>query len=194
MMRKLVLVTVSLALCAACAGGQKSDTREIGAAAFLVPDVKVALPRESGHPNATYHQLLDISHGKEEQSVQAVLQFSPGTVSLTGLSTLGLRLFHGSYSGGVLTVEQNVRPGSLPPVNQILLDIMISMSPPEAWKLPQGYEIKDEGEEKRFLYDGDGSMIYRIEYDVVMGNRLPVLIEHKVYGYRIALKYLKLDF
>ena len=162
------------------------------AEALLEPGVKVPLPTVHGIVPATFHQLMTIGYRDQTQQLQTVLEIAPGSLSLAGLTPAGIRLFEGRYDGVEVSTELAAGMEKMPPVSQVLLDVMLSLCPPDRFTLPPGYVLQDRGWLHRELYAPDGSTVYAIEYDDALGSgrRLPVSISHQVFGYQVSFRYL----
>ena len=183
-----------------CASGPEQDAAapepapavQTPAEALLEPGVKVPLPTVHGIVPATFHQLMTIGYRDQTQQLQTVLEIAPGSLSFAGLTPSGIRLFEGRYDGVEVSTELAAGMQKMPPVSQVLLDIMLSLCPPDRFALPPGYVLQDRGWLHRELYAPDGSTVYAIEYDDALGSgrRLPVSISHQVFGYQVSFRYL----
>ena len=77
----------------------------------------------------------------------------------------------------------------LPPVNQVLLDIMLCKSENLVNELNENYIVKDSTD-KRIITDKKGKIIYNISFKSIKNKRLPVEIDNLEFSYKIYLKYL----
>lgn len=81
----------------------------------------------------------------------------------------------------------------LPPINQVLLDIMLSYKSNLNNDLPKEFRIIDKGNERTISYVDITKMrkvIYKIEYKSMNGKRLPNKIINFEFNYTINFKYV----
>lgn len=158
--------------------------------AFILPGVETALPSPARLEEGSWRQLVTFGHEGEEQTLLALLEVHDGALNLAVLQPAGIRLFSGIYRDGEIYLEKTTASGKVPPVNQIFLDILLSLCPPGEWELPEGFVLEDSAEDVRQLVDPDGRIVYKIEYGLRQGRRMPLCIEQQIFAYRIVFEYL----
>lgn len=156
----------------------------------LTSEVNMPLPPPRFQHSLKLKQLLKARYTDNEFTPLLVaLELNPQSLTLAGFTPLGVRLFSCSYDGQELQLD-TVFADRLPPLSQIVLDILLSFYPLEALNtyLPSGFKAEDHGQ-LRLLMQGD-KIVYEIGYTVTQTARLPVHIEHKIFCYQINLTYL----
>ncbi|MDC9595758.1 DUF3261 domain-containing protein [Xenorhabdus anantnagensis] len=160
--------------------------------AWLKPGVSVLLPEPTITPAINEQQLLTATVKGKQQSLIVLLSANEQHLSLAGLSSLGIRLFKLNYDQNGIHTEQSIVLPELPPANQVLADIMLSYWPVSAWqsRLPDGWVLKDSGNFRQ-LYDKNGKLITKIQYDSLNGKRRPIHVQQFIFGYDIAIQHLE---
>lgn len=156
--------------------------------AWLKPGVQVTLPEPSLAQPLKRQQFLTATVNGKSESLVTLLDGDGQTLTLAGLSPIGIRLFKVTYSANQIETEQSIALPQLPPANQVLADIMLSYWPLETWqdRLPVGWQLKDE-QNKRLLLDETGQAITEISYLMENGNREPISIAQYAFHYQITL-------
>lgn len=176
-------------LLGACASTLVPENR-----AYLTPDTSLVLPTPQ-RDQPLYRQQLLSTHGKGgEHQLLTVLEADGHRLTLVGLTPSGIRLFRLSYDGKTIHTEQLsslLGGAALPPVAQVLADVMMSYWPVAAWhaQLPKGWQLADEGMVRR-LTDPDGRLVSEIHYRLVAGEREPVQLIQHAFDYQLQMQRL----
>ena len=180
----LLSLTWLLSSCAAFSDNSRPQ-------AWLKPGVRVTLPPASITPAINEQQLLTSTIEGKSQSLLVLLNADADSLSLVGLSSLGIRLFMLTYDEQGIHTEQSIVLPSLPPANQVLADIMLSYWPLTAWQsqLPKGWTLRDNGE-RRELRDNQGELVSEMIYQTEQGLRRPISVRQHVFGYHITIQHL----
>ena len=114
---------------------------------------------------------------------------------LTLVALFGVALIAGfidaiAGGGGLLTVPALLATG-MPPVTQVLADVMLCYWPLASWQpqLPPGWTLRDQGLTRR-LRAPDGALVSEIHYRDIDGVREPVSLQQHVFHYRLQLETL----
>lgn len=180
----ICLVTLLLSACA-----NKPSTQ-----AWLTKDISINLP--SAGLNQAYHdqQLLTFNYHDKQNSLITVVDANAQSLSVVGLSTLGIRLFNIEYRDNHIKTEQNIFIKELPSASQILSDIMLSIYPLEQWQsvLPTGWQLVDEKLHRKLL-NPQRDVIIDITYLQPPSSQMrkPILIEHHIFGYQINIESME---
>lgn len=185
----LLFTSLLVFLLSACSTVPTSTTE-----AWLTKEVKVNLPAAGlGQP---YHdqQLLTFNYNNQQNSLIALVDTDGDTLTVVGLSTLGIRLFKIEYHENAISTEQHIFVKELPPASQILSDIMLSIYPTTAWQsvLPKEWQLIDN-EDHRKLIDEKNNTIVDITYPQSAPSQIrkPSNIQHNVFGYHIAIQSME---
>ncbi|MGL5815713.1 MAG: DUF3261 domain-containing protein [Aeromonas sp.] len=186
---KLFLPLLFAALLGACASAPAPENR-----AYLTQGTSLLLPPpERAQP--LYRQQLLSAHSKGgEHQLLTVLEADGRQLTLVGLTPSGIRLFRVSYDDkGIHTERLSSLLGgaALPPVAQVLADVMMSYWPIAAWqpRLPEGWHLADEGMVRR-LTDPDGKLVSEIHYRLLAGEREPVRLIQHAFDYQLQMEKL----
>lgn len=157
----------------------------------LTPEDSVALPSFFIEKDFVRQQLLNVTYGENAGSVLTVLEGQGSTLKLSVLSTLGIRLLDALYSDGTLKVTRYLDIDKLPPVEQVLFDILLTLTSKEELSavLPQGFSVQDTAAE-RVLLDEKGTPVERVTFRREGSERVATAIEHLRFNYRITLEEL----
>ena len=111
-----------------------------------------------------------------------------------GLSTIGIRLFEIQYNGSEVKAKQYIFIKQLPPPEQVLSDIMLSILPTTSWQnvLPPNWQLVDKGLFRTLINDQKQTII-NITYNKKVSTeiRKPIKIDHAIFGYQIAIKSME---
>ncbi|TCV95430.1 DUF3261 domain-containing protein [Biostraticola tofi] len=173
------------------AGLSACTSRSKPPSAWLQPGVSVSLPAPGISPAINQQQLLTATVNGQQHSLLVLLNADRQKLTLVGLSALGIRLFRLSYDDRGIHTEQSLVLPQLPPPNQVLADIMLSYWPRSDWQplLPKGWSLTDD-DRQRILTDKQGQVVSTITYAFFQGERQPVIVENRVFHYRIAIQRL----
>ena len=185
---RAVALTAALLL-AGCS--HSTDTQETRPQAWLQPGTRVTLPPPGISPAVSSQQLLTGSFNGQTQSLLVMLNADAHKVTLSGLSSVGIRLFLATYDETGIHTEQSIVVPQLPPASQVLADVMLSHWPISAWQpqLPKGWTLTDTGD-RRELRNASGKLVTEIVYLQRKGKREPISIEQHVFKYHITIQYL----
>ena len=138
-------------------------------------------------------QLLTASVGGRSHQLMTVLEADGRQLTLVGLTPSGVRLFRVRYDQQGIATEQlsPLLTGGMPPVSQVLADVMLSHWPLSAWQpqLPKGWTLTDNGD-RRELRNASGKLVTEIVYLQRNGKREPISIAQHVFKYHITIQYL----
>ena len=154
-------------------------------------DRKIPLPFISFDGENEYRQILTADYNGKKNSLLCIVKLKENGLSLTGLTLSSLPLFNFKYEHNTLDGKYYVPRSMLPPVNQVLFDIMLSFDRKNrlSKKISKEYIIiRDDN--LVTLRKIDGKEIYKIEYASYKQGLLPVKIVNHEFNYSITLKYL----
>lgn len=138
-------------------------------------------------------QLLTASVGGRSHQLMTVLEADGRQLTLVGLTPSGVRLFRVRYDQQGIATEQlsPLLTGGMPPVSQVLADVMLCYWPLASWQpqLPPGWTLRDQGLTRR-LHAPDGALVTEIRYRDADGGREPVSLQQHVFNYRLQLETL----
>lgn len=190
-MKPLLPLCLCASLLSACASppAPAPDNR-----AFLTPGTSLVLPVPTLAQPLYRQQLLSARTQSGEHQLLAVLEADGRQLTLVGLTPSGIRLFRVSYDGEAIRTEQlsSLLGGTaLPPVAQVVADVMLSYWPIPAWQaqLPRGWQLKDEGMVRR-LRDPGGKLVSEIFYQDIGGEREPVRLVQHAFEYQLLMEKL----
>lgn len=177
----------SLLLSAGCVS--KPDQQR--PSAWLAPGVSVQLPAPGITPAINEQQLLTGRFQGKQQSLLVLLSADRQQLTLAGLSSLGIRLFRVRYDASGIHSEQSVILPEMPPVSQVLSDIMLSLWPTARWhtQLPTGWTLTDVAD-RRELRDPRGRLVTEIRYMIRHQQRQPISVQQFAFGYHIVIQHL----
>ncbi|MCK0526335.1 DUF3261 domain-containing protein [Anaerobiospirillum sp. NML120449] len=157
---------------------------------LLDRSVRVALPPASVIPPQESRQVLNLSYGAINQSIDVLFRADGQRLLMAGSAPLGIKLFTARYDSNGIHTSMLVEFKGLPRPEQVLLDVMLSLAPADAWSsvLPPGYAVTDRGGD-RIVTNSKGQAISIISYADVGGKRKPVRMVNKVFGYQINISY-----
>lgn len=178
-----------LTACADRSGAGAPDNR-----ALLTPTVSLVLPAPLQDRPLYRQQLLSARTRGGEHQLLTVLEADGRQLTLVGLTPSGIRLFRLSYDGEAIRSEQlsSLLGGTaLPPVAQVLADVMLGYWPLSAWqpRLPRGWRLEDEGMVRR-LRDPAGTLVSEIHYREIGGEREPVRLVQHAFDYELQMEKL----
>lgn len=179
----LILFLLTM-LVSACATKTQSE-------AWLTKEVKINLPMINLKQNYHDQQLLKFKYNDQENSIITLVDVNDNQLKVVGLSALGIRLFEIEYNGELINSKNNIFVKELPPPEQVLSDIMLSILPISEWQtvLPQGWQLVDR-DLHRTLSDDKQQIIVDITYTEKASKhiRKPIQIEHHIFGYQITIQ------
>lgn len=189
MMKSLLPLLLIVAGLSGCASRPEPENR-----AFLAPGTSLLLPAPTLARPLYRQQLLSASSKEGQHQLLTVLEADGHRLTLVGLTPSGIRLFKVSYDGEKISGERlsSLLGGTaLPPVSQVLADVMLSYWPLAAWqpRLPAGWRLEDEGMVRRLL-DPDGKPVSEIFYREQAGEREPVRLVQHAFDYQLQMERL----
>ena len=180
-----------LSLLVACSSTEQKQTEELKA--YITKEIEIAVPKAKFDTEESFDQLLSTTYNGKKSSLLVSSVIKKNSISVTGLTPGYLKLFTITYDENGINAEYSVPKAMLPPINQVLLDIMLSYKSNLNNDLPKEFRITDEGNERTISYVDITKMrkvIYKIEYKSMNGKRLPNKIINFEFNYTINFKYV----
>lgn len=158
---------------------------------YLDAGVQVSLPPAQVVPPVEFQEVLDVTYQNQSHSLIVMFKADGNSLSLTGLSHLGIKLFGATYSNQGLQTEQFINIKELPKPEQVLLDVLLGHAPLEAWHnlLPQNYKFTQQ-DNRRILVNDQGRIIYEIDLALKDNVSVPTKLKNHNFGYEISISYL----
>ena len=180
-----------LSLLVACSSTEQKQTEELKA--YITKEIEIAVPKAKFDTEESFDQLLSTTYNGKKSSLLVSSVIKKNSISVTGLTPGYLKLFTITYDENGINAEYSVPKAMLPPINQVLLDIMLSYKSNLNNDLPKEFRIIDKGNERTISYVDITKMrkvIYKIEYKSMNGKRLPNKIINFEFNYTINFKYV----
>ena len=180
-----------LSLLVACSSTEQKKTDELKA--YITKEIEISVPKAKFDTEESFDQLLSTTYNGKKSSLLVSSVIKKNSISVTGLTPGYLKLFTLTYDESGINAEYSVPKAMLPPINQVLLDIMLSYKNNLNHDLPKEFRIIDKGNERTFSYVDITKMrkvIYKIEYKSMNGKRLPNKIINFEFNYTINFKYV----
>lgn len=180
-----------LSLLVACSSTEQKQTEELKA--YITKEIEIAVPKAKFDTEESFDQLLSTTYNGKNSSLLVSSVIKKNSISVTGLTPGYLKLFTITYDENGINAEYSVPKAMLPPINQVLLDIMLSYKSKLNNDLPKEFRIIDKGNERTISYVDITKMrkvIYKIEYKSMNGKRLPNKIINFEFNYTINFKYV----
>lgn len=180
-----------LSLLCACSSTEQKKTDEVKA--YITKEIEISVPKAQFDTEQSFDQLLSTTYNGKKSSLLVSSVIKKNSISVTGLTPGYLKLFTLTYDENGINAEYSVPKAMLPPVNQVLLDIMLSYKNNLNNDLPKEFRIIDKGNERTISYVDITKMrkvIYKIEYKSMNDKRLPNKIINFEFNYTINFKYL----
>lgn len=180
-----------LSLLVACSSTEQKKTDELKA--YITKEIEISVPKAKFDTEESFDQLLSTTYNGKKSSLLVSSVIKKNSISVTGLTPGYLKLFTLTYDESGINAEYSVPKAMLPPINQVLLDIMLSYKNDLNHDLPKEFRIIDKGNERTISYVDITKMrkvIYKIEYKSMNGKRLPNKIINFEFNYTINFKYL----
>lgn len=185
MMNKLLFLFLSLFIIQGCSSS--SSTTDIKANITKTDVISIPKPVFSSSEKSTV--LLTTNYQNDKRKLIVLTENTEDKLVLTGVTTSYINLFTLTYTKDELKLETKLPKSMLPPVNQVLLDIMLCKSENLENELNENFIVNDSTD-KRIITDKNGKIIYNISFKNIKHKKLPVEIDNKEYAYKIYLKYL----
>ncbi|MCI7025619.1 MAG: DUF3261 domain-containing protein [Succinivibrio sp.] len=180
-----------LSLLVACSSTEQKKTDELKA--YITKEIEISVPKAKFDTEESFDQLLSTTYNGKKSSLLVSSVIKKNSISVTGLTPGYLKLFTLTYDESGINAEYSVPKAMLPPINQVLLDIMLSYKNNLNHDLPKEFRIIDKGNERTISYVDITKMrkvIYKIEYKSMNGKRLPNKIINFEFNYTINFKYV----
>lgn len=180
-----------LSLLVACSSTEQKKTDELKA--YITKEIEISVPKAKFDTEESFDQLLSTTYNGKKSSLLVSSVIKKNSISVTGLTPGYLKLFTLTYDESGINEEYSVPKAMLPPINQVLLDIMLSYKNDLNHDLPKEFRIIDKGNERTISYVDITKMrkvIYKIEYKSMNGKRLPNKIINFEFNYTINFKYV----
>ena len=180
-----------LSLLVACSSAEQKKTDELKA--YITKEIEISVPKAKFDTEESFDQLLSTTYNGKKSSLLVSSVIKKNSISVTGLTPNYLKLFTLTYDESGINAEYSVPKAMLPPINQVLLDIMLSYKNNLNHDLPKEFRIIDKGNERTISYVDITKMrkvIYKIEYKSMNGKRLPNKIINFEFNYTINFKYV----
>lgn len=180
-----------LSLLVACSSTEQKKTDELKA--YITKEIEISVPKAKFDTEESFDQLLSTTYNGKKSSLLVSSVIKKNSISVTGLTPGYLKLFTLIYDESGINAEYSVPKAMLPPINQVLLDIMLSYKNNLNHDLPKEFRIIDKGNERTISYVDITKMrkvIYKIEYKSMNGKRLPNKIINFEFNYTINFKYV----
>lgn len=180
-----------LSLLVACSSAEQKKTDELKA--YITKEIEISVPKAKFDTEESFDQLLSTTYNGKKSSLLVSSVIKKNSISVTGLTPGYLKLFTLTYDESGINAEYSVPKAMLPPINQVLLDIMLSYKNNLNHDLPKEFRIIDKGNERTISYVNITKMrkvIYKIEYKSMNGKRLPNKIINFEFNYTINFKYV----
>ena len=180
-----------LSLLVACSSTEQKQTEELKA--YITKEIEISVPKAKFDTEESFDQLLSPTYNGKKSSLLVSSVIKKNSISVTGLTPGYLKLFTITYDENGINAEYSVPKAMLPPINQVLLDIMLSYKSNLNNDLPKEFRIIDKGNERTISYVDITKMrkvIYKIEYKSMNGKRLPNKIINFEFNYTINFKYV----
>ncbi|OCH17988.1 hypothetical protein A6E05_11650 [Aliivibrio sp. 1S165] len=153
----------------------------------------ITLPQPAQYgSDLSLSQLISVEFQGGKQQLPVQLQLTGNDLVLAGFASWGSRLLSLDYDG--LTLDTYVMAGlsdTLPPPEQVLFNVMITLWPMEAWQASLdniGWTLS-ESDNHRVLVDESGKTVLDIRYDSIT-NKFDgdILLTSPHLGYVITIK------
>ncbi|MDC5805322.1 DUF3261 domain-containing protein [Vibrio europaeus] len=161
--------------------------------------VSLPTPGDLGY-SLTASQLIEATWNSNEQKrteqLPVQLQVSSDKLVLAGFSSWGTRILSLNYQDDEITTEVlSGLGGVLPPPEQVLFNLMITLWPVSAWEAPLNkvrWQIIDNYN-TRAIFDNSGNKVIDIQYsnkDRLSGD---IVFHHLIDNYTIKIKTLQFN-
>lgn len=194
MKRKSLFIAIIfslLSLLCACSSTEQKQANEVKA--YITKEIEISVPKAKFDTEESFDQILSTTYKGKKNSLLVSSVIKKNSISVTGMTPGYLKLFALTYDEKGIKAEYSVPKSMLPPVNQVLLDIMLSYKSNLNNDLPKEFKIFDKGNERTISYVDITKMrkvIYKIEYKSMNDKRLPNKIINFEFNYTINFKYL----
>ena len=196
MKRNVLFTAIIFALISvlcSCSSTEQKQSSEVKA--YITKEIEVSIPKAQFESEESFDQLLSTTYNGKKNSLLVSSVIKHNSITVTGLTPGYLKLFTLTYDDNGVSTQYSVPKSMLPPVNQVLLDIILSYKSNLKDELPSSFRIIDKGNERTIAYVDNTKMrkvIYKIEYKSMKDKRLPNKITNFEFNYTINFKYLSL--
>ena len=185
-----IIFTLLSMLCA-CSSTEKQKAHDVKA--YITKEIEVTIPKAQFENEDSFDQIVSTTYNGKKNSLLVSSVIKHNSITVTGLTPGYLKLFTLTYDDNGVSTEYSVPKSMLPPVNQVLLDIMLSYKNNLKDELPSAFRVIDKGDTRTIAYVDNTKMrkvIYKIEYKSMKDKRLPNKIINFEFNYTINFKYL----
>ncbi|OED84842.1 hypothetical protein BCS93_04470 [Vibrio breoganii] len=192
---KVLSVLVLNILMVACASSLKLSTPTVQIAGGKT----VHLPSPSSYNyDLTASQLIEATWVEDDtvksSQLPVQLQVTGDKLVLAAFSSWGTRILSVTYQGD--SISTNVMPGlsgALPPPEQVLFNLMITIWPRSAWEesLSNVRWKMNENDDGRAIFDENGRKVINIQYKSHPKLDGDIVFHHLVNDYTIVIKTLQ---
>ena len=187
------IIFALISVLCACSSTEQKKSCEVKA--YITKEIEVSIPKAQFESEESFDQILSTTYNGKKNSLLVSSVIKHNSITVTGLTPGYLKLFTLTYDDNGVSTQYSVPKSMLPPVNQVLLDIMLSYKSNLKDELPSSFRIIDKGNERTIAYVDNTKMrkvIYKIEYKSMKDKRLPNKIINFEFNYTINFKYLSL--
>lgn len=153
----------------------------------------ITLPQPAQYgSDLSLSQLISVEFQGKKQQLPVQLQLTGNDLVLAGFASWGSRLLSLDYDG--LTLDTYVMAGladTLPPPDQVLFNVMITLWPLEAWQqsLDNIHWQLSENENHRILHDASGKTVLDVRYESITDKLSgDIVLSSPHLGYVITIK------
>lgn len=185
------LIFTLISFLCACSSTESKSGNEVKA--YITKEIEISIPKAQFDSENSFDQLLTTDYNGKKNSLLVSSVIKQNSITVTGLTPGYLKLFTLTYDDKGISTEYSVPKAMLPPVNQVLLDIMLSYKSDLKDELPNAFRVIDKGNNRTIAYVDNTKMrkvIYKIEYKSMKDKRLPTKIINFEFNYTINFKYL----
>lgn len=185
------LIFTLISFLCACSSTESKSGNEVKA--YITKEIEISIPKAQFDSENSFDQLLTTDYNGKKNSLLVSSVIKQNSITVTGLTPGYLKLFTLTYDDNGISTEYSVPKAMLPPVNQVLLDIMLSYKSDLKDELPNAFRVIDKGNTRTIAYVDNTKMrkvIYKIEYKSMKDKRLPTKIINFEFNYTINFKYL----
>jgi hypothetical protein len=185
------LIFTLISFLCACSSTESKSGNEVKA--YITKEIELTIPKAQFDSENSFDQLLTTDYNGKKNSLLVSSVIKQNSITVTGLTPGYLKLFTLTYDDKGISTEYSVPKAMLPPVNQVLLDIMLSYKSDLKDELPNSFRVIDKGNTRTIAYVDNTKMrkvIYKIEYKSMKDKRLPTKIINFEFNYTINFKYL----
>lgn len=190
---KLFTLLTALACTFICACSSSESKKGSDVKAYITNDTEISIPSPVFDDEKSFDGILTTTYNNKKNSLFVSSVIRKNSITVSGLTLGYVKLFTLTYDSNGIKAEYSVPKAMLPPVNQVLLDIMLSYKHNLSNELPEGFKVADKNYLRMISYTDRTKMrkvIYKIEYKSMKDKKLPNKIINFEFDYTINFKYL----